>query len=65
MLMYVADLMEDATGFNWQSTKAMHAVLCCELERGSVKWGDTLRIDRIRWAQKHSGLAKNGENQGI
>ena len=65
MLMYVADLMEDATGFNWQSTKVVHAVLWCELECGSVKWGDTLRIDRIRLAQKHSCSAKMAKIRGF
>ena len=50
MLQYLADLMEDATDFSWASAKASHAVLLCEMERGSLKWSDTTRIDRIRRA---------------
>ena len=61
MITYMADLMEDATDFSWQGAKAAHAVLCCELERGTVTWDDTVRIDRIRraHAQKHVSSAKN------
>ena len=55
MISYMSDLMEDATNFSWQGAKAAHAVLCCELERGTVTWNDSHRIDRIRraHAQKH------------
>ena len=57
MISYMADLMEDATDFSWQGAKAAHAVLCCELERGTVSWDDSARIDRIRraHAQKQTG----------
>ena len=61
MISYMSDLMEDATNFSWQGAKAAHAVLCCELERGTVTWNDSHRIDRIRraHAQKHvSNCAK-------
>ena len=56
MLHYLGDLMEDATDFNWSSVKSAHAVLMCEMERGSVDWFDTTRIDRIRCthAQRHN-----------
>ena len=40
MVSYLSDLMEDATDFSWQSTKAAHAVLLCEMERGSLQWED-------------------------
>ena len=50
MLWYLHDLMEDATDFAWSSAKAAHAVLLCEMERGTVCWSDTNRIDRIRRA---------------
>ena len=55
MLWYLNDLMEDATDFLWGSAKAAHAVLLCEIERGSVTWTNMSRIDRIRraHAQKH------------
>ena len=57
MIAYMADLMEDTTDFGWQGAKAAHAVLCCELERGTVTWSDSDRIDQIRraHAQKHTG----------
>ena len=44
----MSELMEDATDFTWQGAKAAHAVLLCEIERGTVTWEDTHRIDRIR-----------------
>ena len=55
MLSYMSDLMEDVSDFGWQGAKAAHAVLCCEMERGTVKWSDSNRIDRIRraHAQRH------------
>ena len=55
MITYLDDLMEDATDFSWQGAKAAHAVLLCEMERGSLTWEDTDRIDRVRraHAQKH------------
>ena len=57
MVAYMADLMEDATDFSWTGAKAAHAVLCCELERGTATWNDTTRIGHIRraHAQKHVG----------
>ena len=47
--------MEDATDISWSSAKASHTVLLCEMERGSLDWENTDRIDRIRTlhAQKH------------
>ena len=55
MVSYLSDLMEDATDFSWQGAKAAHAVLLCEMERGSLQWEDLDRIDRVRraHAQKH------------
>ena len=61
MLSYMSDLMEDATDFSWQGAKAAHAVLLCEIERGTLTWEDTARIDRVRraHAQKHVSIAKS------
>ena len=61
MLQYLGDIMEDASDFSWQSAKASHAVLLCEMERGKVTWQDTTRIDRVRraYAQKHSSGRQN------
>ena len=55
LVAYLGDLMEDATDFSWQGAKAAHAVLMCEMERGSVQWEDTDRLYRIcsAHAQKH------------
>ena len=60
MVLYMADLMEDATDFSWQGAKAAHAVMLCEMERGVLTWEDTERIDRIRraHAQKHLSQSK-------
>ena len=61
MISYLADLMEDATDFLWQGAKASHAVLLCEVERGTLQWEDGDRIDRIRRAraQKHISTSKS------
>ena len=40
MVSYLGDLMKDATDFSWQGAKAAHAVLLCEMERGSLQWED-------------------------
>ena len=65
MLQYLGDIMEDASDFLWQSTKASHAVLLCEMERGKVTWQDTTRIDRVRraYAQKHHSSGKQNWGQ--
>ena len=53
MISYLGDLMEYTTDF-WQGAKAAHAVLLCEMERGSLRWEDTERIDRV-----HGLMPKN------
>ena len=50
MLWCLNELMEDASDFSWASAKACHAVLLCEMERGSLDWHNTNHIDRIQWA---------------
>ena len=67
MLQYLGDIMEDASDFSWQSAKASHAVLLCEMERGKVTWQDTARIDRVRraYAQKHQGSGRQNWGQKI
>ena len=56
MLSYLCDLMEDANDFSWASAKVYHAVLLFEMERGTLEWSNTDRIDRIRraHAQRHN-----------
>ena len=60
MLQYLCDLMEDAQDFSWASAKASHAVLLCEMERGTVDWSSTSCIDRIRraHAQRHTTTSR-------
>ena len=62
MVAYLGDLMEDATDFSWQGAKAAHAVLMCEMERGSVRWEDTERLDRIRRAHAQKHIPTNKQN---
>ena len=70
MVSYLGDLMQDTPDFSWQETKAAHAVLLWEMERGSLQWEDLDRIDRIRrvHAQKHvsgrSGWGKPSDHSG-
>ena len=56
MLIYFADLMEDATDSSWSNAKAANAVILCEMEWGRLTWEDSDRLDRLRraHAQKHS-----------
>ena len=67
MLQYLGDIMEDASHFSWQSAKASHAVLLCEMERGKVTWEDTTRIDRVRraYAQKHQGMGRQNWGKNL
>ena len=59
--------MEDATDFSWQGAKAAHAVLLCEMERGSLKWEDTDRVDRDRGGRmpKSTSLQENKIGLGL
>ena len=70
MLWYLNELMEDSTDFSWASAKECHAILLCEMERGTLDWHNTNRIERIRraHAQKHhqqsrQNWVKYSENQ--
>ena len=68
MIQYLSDHMEGVTDFSWESVKASHMVLLCEMERGSLDWNQTDRIDRIgrAHAQKHLGNFKQNwvKNEG-
>ena len=64
MISYLGDLMEDATDFSWQGAKAAHAVLLCEMERGSLSWEDTDRIDRVRRAHAQKHVPSGKQNWG-
>ena len=60
---WLSKLMEDATDFTWQSTKASHVVLLCEIERvllngrtltGSIELEECMRKSRS-WSQNLIG----------
>ena len=55
MLDYLGNLMEDASDFSWDSTKASHAILLTNMEADRISWNETEKIDRIRraHAQRH------------
>ena len=63
MISYLGDLMEDTLDFSWQGAKAAHAVLLCEMERGSLSWEDTERIDRVRRAHAQKYIPSGKQNQ--
>ena len=65
LISYMSDLMEDATDFSWQGAKAGHAVLCCELGRGSVSWNDVDRIDRIRRAHAQKYITASPRSKSL
>ena len=54
--------MEDATDFSWHGAKAAHAVLLCEMERGSLQWEDTNQLDRIQRAHAQKPIPVNKPN---
>ena len=57
MLDYLIVLLDDANDFSWQSAKASHAVLLCQMEQGEISsWSETDKIDRISRAnaQRHT-----------
>ena len=56
--------MEDATDFGWANAKASHAVMLCEMQRGSLSWFDSDRIDRLRRAHAQRHSAPNKQNWG-
>ena len=45
MLTCLSELMEDANDFVWPSDKAVHAVVLCEMETGTLDCNDTMRLD--------------------
>ena len=55
MLDYLANLMEDASDFSWDSAKACHAILLTNMEADRVSWVETDKVDQFRraHAQRH------------
>ena len=58
---YLANLMEDAADFTFESAKVCHAVVLTTMEADKLDWFDTDGLDRIRRskAQRHPTHAKN------
>ena len=54
MIAYLGDLMEDATYFSWQGAKAAHAVLLCEMERGTANWPPSESSSKPTCTPKHT-----------
>ena len=54
-LTYLANLLEDASDFNFESTKACHVVVLTNMEHDRFHWKDTDELDRCRrqHAQRH------------
>ena len=51
----LANLMEDASDFSWDSAKTCHAILLTNMEADKVSWVETDKVDRFRraHAQRH------------
>ena len=62
MVAYLGDLMEDATDFSFFYRLFSHAVLMCDMERGSVRWEDTECLDPIRRAHAQKHIPTNKQN---
>ena len=60
MFYYLADIMSYATDFSLQNAKAAHAFLLCDMERWTISWQETSKMDRIRsaYVHKHSQNSK-------
>ena len=63
MLEYLTELVEDANEFGWQSAKASHAVLLCQMEDGKVDLIETPETDRIRMAHAQGRVTQNNGGQ--
>ena len=64
-LKYLANLLEDASDFNFDNAKACHAVVLTTMEQDQVSWQDTSELDRFRrqHAQRHDNPAKNSHSK--
>ena len=60
---YLADLLQDASDFSFDSAKACHAVVLTTMEHDKVSWQDTSELDRFRrqHAQVHTKPAQNAQ----
>ena len=47
-----------------KEAKAVHTLLCCETEGGTVSWDDPFRIDRIRRAHAQMYVGHNTKSWG-
>ena len=60
MLDCLGNIMEDASDFSWDSSKACHTVALTNMEADSFNWTDTDKIDSIRCAhaKRHTSGAQ-------
>ena len=66
-LHYLADLLQDASDFSFDSAKACHAVVLTTMEHDKVSWQDTSDLDcfRRQHAQVHTKPGQNSQmNKG-
>ena len=54
-LTYLANLLEDASDFNFESAKGCHLVVLTYMEHNKLNWSDMDELDRCRrqHAQRH------------
>ena len=59
-LIYLANLLEDASDFGMENAKACHAVVLTEMEQGKCEWTNRESLDRFRrcHAQRHDPPTK-------
>ena len=48
MIVYLADLLQDAVDFGWQAAKGAHFVLVHRMIDGMVDWNDLNAVQKIR-----------------
>ena len=59
-LIYLANLLEDASDFGMENAKACHAMVLTEMEQGKCEWMNREALDRFRrcHAQRHDPPTK-------
>ena len=63
-LKYLANLLEDASDFNFDNAKACHAVVLTTMEQDQLSWQDTHDLDRFRrqHTQKHDNPVRQASS---
>ena len=50
MLYYLGNLMDDASGFSWDSAKTCHPIVLTNMEAHRISWHKSDKLDQIRRA---------------